>query len=311
MSKLAKRLFFGTLMILGLAALLVSEGFLDSRNWFLAAVNVKGLGLTVLVALFVAAGCVELAKLARGKGLRPPMVVMMVTATAVASVPVWAGALADWLAESSMFGNGSVVGGAVTPAGITMVIVTVGLLGGALWQGLRCGNEGALGNLGMLCFAVVYLGLGCSFVVRIRLFGAGSESAAGQIAHIVTFLATVKSADIGAYLIGRKLGRHKWVPSISPAKTWEGFGGGVVLSMIVASLFGRVFGIMGLAQGLAFGMAVAVAGQLGDLLESMLKRDAGSKDSASLVPEFGGVLDILDSIVVAAPFAYGLLLLWA
>ena len=83
----------------------------------------------------------------------------------------------------------------------------------------------------------------------------------------------------------------------------------MALAVIVASLFAEFTDIMYFGKAIVFGIAVAVSGQLGDLLESMLKRDAGSKDSASLIPEFGGVLDLLDSVLVAAPFAY-LVLAW-
>ena len=100
---------------------------------------------------------------------------------------------------------------------------------------------------------------------------------------------------------GRLLGGK---PLFGPGKTWEGFIGGIILSMIVASLFAMFSGIMEIGIALLFGLMVAVVGQLGDLLESMLKRDANSKESARLIPEFGGVLDLLDSVVVAAPFAY-------
>jgi phosphatidate cytidylyltransferase len=123
------------------------------------------------------------------------------------------------------------------------------------------------------------------------------------------FLTCVKFCDIGAYFTGRFLGRHLWVPSISPKKTWEGFFGGIVIAVIAASLFAQFSAIMGIGRAVVFGVVAAVTGQLGDLLESMLKRDAGSKDSASLIPEFGGVLDLLDSVLVAAPFAY-LVLAW-
>ncbi len=85
--------------------------------------------------------------------------------------------------------------------------------------------------------------------------------------------------------------------------------GGIALATIVASLFAYFSAIMGIGRAVVFGVVVAVTGQLGDLLESMLKRDAGSKDSAALIPEFGGALDLLDSVLGAAPFAY-LVLAW-
>ena len=121
------------------------------------------------------------------------------------------------------------------------------------------------------------------------------------------FLLTVKCADIGAYFTGKAVGRHLWVPQISPAKTWEGFIGGILLASIIASLFARLFDIIPVAVALFFGGVIGIFGQLGDLLESMLKRDAGEKDAAHLLPAFGGVLDLVDSVIVAAPVAYWIL----
>lgn len=124
------------------------------------------------------------------------------------------------------------------------------------------------------------------------------------------FLATVKSCDIGAYFIGSAWGKRPLAPEVSPKKTWEGTLGGVGVSAVVAVLFALFSGIMSVKAAVGFGVIVAVAGQLGDLFESMLKRDAMLKDSASLVPEFGGVLDILDSPLAAAPLAWVLLTAW-
>jgi phosphatidate cytidylyltransferase len=179
-----------------------------------------------------------------------------------------------------------------------------GLCVAGVVQAIKFGNPGTLVNLAATCFSTIYLGVGCWFLVSIRLLGRSNDTVFGQVGYLLLFLACVKSADIGAYFTGRFIGRHKWVPSISPGKTWEGFFGGVVLATIVASLFAAFSAIIPRGAALWFGPVVAVTGQLGDLLESMLKRDAGSKDSARLIPEFGGILDLLDSVVVAAPFAW-------
>ena len=178
---------------------------------------------------------------------------------------------------------------------------------GALAQARTGQNSGALACLAGLALAAIYLGLGGWFILAIRRLGLTQPNVWGQIKPLALFIITVKSCDIGAYFTGRYLGRHKWVPSISPAKTWEGLAGGITLAIIVASIFAAFTDIIPLLWAPLFGVAVALAGQLGDLLESMLKRDAGAKDSASLIPEFGGVLDLLDSVIGAAPVAYMLL----
>ncbi|GAH86448.1 unnamed protein product, partial [marine sediment metagenome] len=109
-----------------------------------------------------------------------------------------------------------------------------------------------------------------------------------------------------AYAIGAPFGRHKFSPRISPSKTWEGMAGAVATATIVAILFAVSCDIITMAWWLAaiFGFCFAFIGQFGDLAESMIKRDAEQKDSASNVPGFGGILDIIDSPLLAAPFAY-------
>jgi phosphatidate cytidylyltransferase len=128
-------------------------------------------------------------------------------------------------------------------------------------------------------------------------------------------------SDTGQYTFGRLFGRHKLAPTVSPGKTWEGAAGGLLVAVVTALL---IFGwgsrsvagttaVPGTAPTdilsvVIFAIAVAAAGIVGDLAESLLKRDAGVKDSSDWLPGFGGVLDLLDSLLVAAPVAY---LFWA
>jgi phosphatidate cytidylyltransferase len=123
------------------------------------------------------------------------------------------------------------------------------------------------------------------------------------------FVFVVKSSDIGAYTVGRICGKHKFAPNISPGKTWEGIAGGIVFASVVALLFAHYCGIMEWYFAVAFGIIFAFCGQLGDLAESMIKRDAAQKDSANSVPGFGGMLDIVDSPLATAPLAYLFLML--
>lgn len=123
----------------------------------------------------------------------------------------------------------------------------------------------------------------------------------------------VVTADIGAYFSGKTLGRHKLAPKVSPAKTWEGFWGGIVscfaLAVLVWYLLPASFEHLGLASVVTVFLATAMVSVVGDLVVSMVKRETGVKDSGSLLPGHGGVLDRLDSICGAAPvFALGLLL---
>ncbi|HIJ53271.1 MAG TPA: phosphatidate cytidylyltransferase [Planctomycetes bacterium] len=142
----------------------------------------------------------------------------------------------------------------------------------------------------------MYIGLFSGFVLAIRIdFG---------LWPLLMFVSVIKFADIGAYAIGSSFGKHKFSPKISPGKTWEGMAGGAAAATIVAVLFAAGCDIMTLWSALLFGFCFAFVGQGGDLVESMLKRDAEQKDSANNVPGFGGILDIVDSPLVAAPFAY-------
>jgi phosphatidate cytidylyltransferase len=120
------------------------------------------------------------------------------------------------------------------------------------------------------------------------------------------------ASDIGAYFVGRAVGGRKLIPSISPAKTVAGAVGGLAASVLVAWIGGRILlprvAQLGLSPlgAVFFGVAISVAAQVGDLFESLLKREAGVKNSSSLLPGHGGVLDRFDSVFFALPVAYGL-----
>jgi len=125
----------------------------------------------------------------------------------------------------------------------------------------------------------------------------------------------VKMGDIGAYTCGRLVGRHKMTPTLSPGKTWEGAVGGMVFACLGSylALEWLAPALTGAASRLPwgwlpYGVIVGIAGMVGDLAESLLKRDVGCKDSSTWMPGFGGVLDLLDSVLFAAPVAY---LCWA
>ena len=114
----------------------------------------------------------------------------------------------------------------------------------------------------------------------------------------------MKFTDIGAYFGGRAFGRHKLIFWLSPGKTWEGLGFGLITAGLVGAAIAPAIPGLSYFQAALFGVLIGGIGQCGDLLESMMKRDAEVKDSGTLVPGFGGVLDIIDSPLLAAPFAY-------
>jgi phosphatidate cytidylyltransferase len=158
-------------------------------------------------------------------------------------------------------------------------------------------------------FALVYVGCLFAFVPMLRLF---HDNYWGMLA-LVSVLWITKWADTGAYFVGRTLGRHKMTPVLSPGKTWEGAAGGVAAACVASWAWFHYFGPWLVPSGyveppmwasLAYGLILAVAGMIGDLAESLLKRDAQRKDSSTWLPGLGGVLDIIDSILVASPCAY-------
>src|SRR5262249_42312432 len=113
-----------------------------------------------------------------------------------------------------------------------------------------------------------------------------------------------KAGDIGAFFTGTFLGKHKMTPTLSPKKTWEGFAGGLVASVLAAVGLGQILPVFRHGMLGAAAVGVVVAGVLGDLAESLIKRDCQTKDAAKSIPGFGGLLDVIDSVLFAAPVAY-------
>jgi phosphatidate cytidylyltransferase len=154
--------------------------------------------------------------------------------------------------------------------------------------------------------AVAYVGLLGSFLIQMRWFDGRHQG----ILAVVFLVATAKGADTGAYTVGRLAGRHKLWPKLSPHKTIEGAVGGlffgVVAALVVAAIARQVLRVPTLGWTIAagYGLLVGAVAQLGDLMESMIKRDCERKDASTAVPGFGGVLDVVDSLLFAAPVAY-------
>jgi phosphatidate cytidylyltransferase len=130
-------------------------------------------------------------------------------------------------------------------------------------------------------------------------------------ARIASFIATTVCSDVGGYAAGVVAGKHPMAPSVSPKKTWEGFAGSAIACMICGVAL--VSSVMEIAwwQGVLFGLAVVVTATVGDLGESMVKRDVGIKDMGHLLPGHGGLMDRLDSLLITAPVVWMLLTAWA
>jgi len=237
--------------------------------------DVQGTLLAVLVALLIIPGLFELSRLAAAKGAKILLPCSIPTTVMLATCPWWY---------------------VFFPEVNFAVLLALGVMSCFLYHRIRYGISGVLANCGGACFSILYLGLLGAFVPAVRIdFGPW---------HLLMLVFVVKCADIGAYTVGRLFGKHKFSPVISPGKTWEGMVGAIVAAVVVAVAFALCFGIMAWWLGAFFGVAFAFIGQLGDLAESMIKRDAETKDSSNNVPGFGGILDVVDSVLVAAPFGY-------
>lgn len=169
-------------------------------------------------------------------------------------------------------------------------------------------NAHPLGTLAGSWLGLVYACVPFLFFVRLILLGGGADGRWLLLFMIVV----VKCTDVGAFFIGSKFGRHKLIPRISPAKSWEGTLGGILVAVGVSlflqhgtlGYFGADLPLMTKTDAVVLGFALAVAGVLGDLAESLLKRAAGVKDSSHAIAGMGGLLDVVDSLLPAAPVMY-------
>ena len=274
------RLLFGTLMTVLLVGLVIFDSWLDGSLTASTTDNgpVQATLLAALLAVTLSLGGIELSRLAAAKGL--------VVLNPVAAIGLALLATAWYWPQFIHVSQGTYL----------LAVLTL-VLAAMLWQQhLQLGNDGALANCGISCFSMLYLGLLGAFVLGIRVDGGPWAALA--------FIFVVKCSDVGAYTFGKLFGKHKLSPRVSPGKTWEGLAGATVAAAAVSIAFAMVFGIMRLWLAPIFGVCMAVIGQLSDLAESMLKRDAQQKDSSNRVPGFGGILDVVDSLLFAAPFAY-------
>jgi len=283
-----------TRVILGIVFAAVVAGLLW-LDWYLRHALPAGLVLMVPLAALIGLATVEAVRLCRAAGADPSMPWTVLSSMAVV--------VFGWLALTDRSG-GSV--------GLWIMLLVLAMLAPPfIREGFRRDLTNALPSIAASVFCVVYAGL-MGFLIL--FIGVGFTAA-----WLAVFIASAKLTDVGAYLVGRQFGRHKLAPVISPKKTVEGAIGGLVFGVaaawlgvgIIRSLVGPSLGVLGYPKGLVagtiavllFGLVVSVAAQLSDLAESILKRSAKLKDSATSVPGFGGVLDLVDSLLLSAPVA--------
>ena len=161
-------------------------------------------------------------------------------------------------------------------------------------------GKAVLQSLGAMVFAQLYIPFLLSHVLLLFQVPSGRQ-------WIFLLFFVIFAGDTGAYYVGHRWGRHKLWPAVSPNKTVEGAIGGLLSSLAIALLVGKLLlslGQFGTTFLLSLGLVIALAGQIGDLMESMLKRVSHVKDASSILPGHGGLLDRLDSLLFAFPLAY-------
>lgn len=289
-----KRLSLGPLMILLLVGGLLLDRWIDAQpvpgvlarvasGLFEDGTLPPGLVIFGVMLLLAVLGARELAGILHEKGI-----LSSVRISVFASVM---GLLASCLVPS----GAAAIDAAAVVGTAAMLVLSTSIIFFARHRSV----EGVVAATGGALLSFVYLGLMFGFLLAIRRDHS--------ITALLWVLMVTKLCDIGAYFTGTAIGRHKLIPWLSPGKTWEGLAGGVALSAIAgvagASLLGETLQTSWWVFAIAAGI-LALVGQAGDLFESVMKRDAGIKDSGRAIPGFGGVLDVIDSPLLVAPVAY-------
>lgn len=289
-ANLRNRLTFGPLLLGGLLGIL----WLDW--WLQHLTGIRGIGLLALLVAVLPLATIEVTRLFAAEQVRP-----------YRTVAGLAGGLLVFHAFLIQFDPFSRW---ATP---TLALLLTGIFIAAALRKAFCKEvEDAIRRMAGTLLAATYLGGLAWFLMAVRVErdtpGVGGFD--GSTFHIITILLCVKFTDIGAYFTGKSIGKRKLIFWLSPGKTWEGLAGGLVFAGLVGLACSPLVPDLAWWQGIVFGVIVGAAGQAGDLLESLMKRDAQVKDSGTLLPGFGGILDVIDSPLVAAPVAWAVLSLF-
>jgi len=179
------------------------------------------------------------------------------------------------------------------------------VLGLCLRQFFSRSNTAGILAISVTLFGLMYVAWLLNFIQKINFFHGLENN--GKF-YVLYFILVTKFSDSGAYAVGSLIGKHKMIPRISPGKTWEGFGGAIAVSTGASVLFAHIFRdkLLGMTvvHAVILGVILSVCAVVGDLIESLFKREAGVKDSGSFFPGIGGILDLLDSLLFNAPIMY-------
>ena len=263
--------------ISGAVLLLVVVGALVWSKWSAGA----------LFAVIMLGGLVEFYRLCRKKGVEPMSSVGVATSLAIFGLAF--AVFLQWGTPATEM-TARIVLGALLYA---MLIVPTTFVC-ELWRK----SATPIANIATTFMGVVYVALPMSAILFIPQLLVGKWSAWVMLA----FISIIWINDVFAYLVGVSCGKHRLCERISPKKSWEGFFGGLVGAVGFAVLFGHLFGGNLFVWG-GLGLVTALAGVAGDLVESLIKREVGVKDSGNMIPGHGGFLDRFDALYLAVPFA--------
>jgi phosphatidate cytidylyltransferase len=292
-----ENLFWRVVVGCSLIAFLLGAVALD--YWLERLLQIPGVALFPILMAFAIAATREIIELTEAGGVRPVRWVVYTTSALLITsswiTPLW------YRFARSVYERWH-----TAPSDWTLFALAAGMILVFIAEMRRYTRPGGVTvNVAASVLAMLYIGLLFSFLVQIRLVWG--------LRALLATLVVVKMGDTGAYIVGKTIGRKKLAPGLSPKKTVEGTLGAIASSCLGAWLMLVVLvpepKVIGSETAppwgwLAFGLLLGVFGVLGDLAESLIKRDVARKDSGHLVPGFGGVLDLVDSVLLASPVAY-------
>lgn len=262
---------FTTRTITGAIFVIIIIGSVIANHWVFSS-------LFLLIAL---GGYREFVKLARTLNSRPPLIAgMLVSILVYGLITFWNYGL---ISDNSLY---------------FLLLLPIILVFVELFRK----SETSLYNVAMCLFGIVWI------VVPLALlsgfFNLSEEHKWRETGLLLGFFLILWIYDSGAYVFGSMFGKHRMLERISPKKSWEGFAGGTLSGLLIAYLISASFTEFSVLQWLLIGISIVIFGTVGDLTESMFKRNAGVKDSGKLLPGHGGILDRFDAVLIAAPVVY-------